>query len=552
MTANQAIGPDITTTPAEKANCAKLQQTYSMLELHLNKEQELFVETKLSSKLWRMDNLYTIRDKNNVKGVMHLNKSQRRLLENYKHKKKIILKSRQQGISTLFLAYYLDDCIFKPGFQAGIQSYGLDESVKLQKRAELMWDDLDQNIKDILGLKLISNNSKGMTLSNGSVLKIGNFRGDTLQGLHVSELGKIAKRYPEKADELKKGAFQAVATGNKITIESTAEGQTGLFYEMWERYSNKVARGKTLTALDFRPIFLSWLEDADCQLFEDVDIEPHHKEYLNTLQEEQPELKLSKSQQNWLLAKLDELGDDFDQEYPSTPARAFAQSMEGTYFHHQYNRLLKDKRIGWFPHVEGIEVAVSWDLGMNDEMVLIFLQVVGGIPRIVNAYHNTGQDIGFYAKVMLALKEKYGYEYGETVVPFDINVKEMTSGMTRRQSMNSYGIRRIRVVDKLRFMESIQIARMLIDIVEIHEKTAEHVALSIQQYRKKYDKKIGAYLDTDVHDIHSNYMASFRYMAQGLGLRKLTKASKKSPNSIRLNRVMQPKQGPRKTTAMAV
>lgn len=543
MIAELELGPDITTTSEEIDKSKKLAKQYSMMELHLNKEQELFINNKLSSKLWRMDNLYTIRDKNNVKAVMKLNNSQKKVLSKFRHKKKIILKSRQQGISTLFLAYYLDACIFKPGFQAGIQSYGLDESTKLQKRAELMWEELDQNIKDILGLKLVSNNSRGMTFSNGSVLKIGNFRGDTLQGLHVSELGKIAKRYPEKADELKKGAFQAVAVGNLITIESTAEGQTGLFYEMWERYTAKVARGKKLTALDFQPIFLSWMEDPDCQLFEDVDVEPHHQEYLDKLYEDIPNLQLTKPQINWLLAKLDELGDDFDQEYPATPDRAFAQSSEGMYFRHQYEKLIAEKRLGWFPHVDGEEVYVSWDLGMNDEMVLIFLQIVGGRPRIINCYHNTGQDIEFYAKIMHALRDKYGYLYGETIVPFDIKVKEMTSGMTRRQTMNKHGIRRIRVVKKISFMESIQIARVLINMVEIHEKTAEHVALSIQQYRKKYDKKIGAYLDSDVHDIHSNYMASFRYMAQGLGLTKLTNIKQESTSAVRIGRTMQAYQG---------
>ena len=39
--------------------------------------------------------------------------------------------------------------------------------------------------------------------SNRSTLRIGNFRGDTLQSLHVSELGKIAKDYPHKAKDVK-------------------------------------------------------------------------------------------------------------------------------------------------------------------------------------------------------------------------------------------------------------------------------------------------------------------------------------------------------------
>lgn len=529
------LGPDISPTPDEIQQSRKLKKTYTLMELHLNKEQELFIKEKLSSKFWRLDNLYTIRDKNNVKGIMKLSDNQKKILLKYKHPKKIILKSRQQGISTLFLAYYLDACIFKPGYQAGIQSYGMDEAAKLQKRALLMWDEMSQDVKDMLGIKLVSNNAKGMTFSNGSVLKIGNFRGDTLQGLHVSELGKIAKKFPEKADELKKGAFQAVSVGNRITIESTAEGQTGLFFEMWNRYMNKVERGKQLTAMDFQPIFLDWMSDPDCILFDEVEVEATHKEYLDKLYEDLPDLILSREQISWLCSKLDELGDsDFNQEYPATPDRAFSQSLDGTYFRFQYDKLIREKRVGHFPHIPGIPVHIAWDLGTNDEMVLTFAQIVDGKPRIIRTYHNTGQDIEFYALIISAAAEQYGYDYGLNIVPFDIQVFEMTSGMTRKQAMMRNGIRNIKIVKKLPFMDSINIARKFISMVEIHEADAENCVLAIHQYRKKYDARIGAYLDKDVHDIHSNYIASLRYLAQGLGLKRLTYVEPEGPKSVSL------------------
>ena len=101
----------------------------------------------LSSKLWRLDNLYYIKDKNSNIGPMRLNASQYKVLTKYKHKRKIILKSRQQGISTLYLAYNLDSCIFEDGTEAGIQSYGQNEAEKLSMRAELMWEHFPQSIK---------------------------------------------------------------------------------------------------------------------------------------------------------------------------------------------------------------------------------------------------------------------------------------------------------------------------------------------------------------------------------------------------------------------
>jgi hypothetical protein len=65
-----------------------------------------------------------------------------------------------------------------------------------------------------------------MTFSNGSTLKIGNFRGDTLSFLHVSELAKIAKRFPEKAEELNSGAFEAVSTNSSHINRVNSRGSS--------------------------------------------------------------------------------------------------------------------------------------------------------------------------------------------------------------------------------------------------------------------------------------------------------------------------------------
>ena len=57
------------------------------------------------------------------------------------------------------------------------------------------------------------------------------YRGGTLQSLHISEFGKICRQFPDKATEIVTGAFEAVAKENTITIESTAEGREGYFYD---------------------------------------------------------------------------------------------------------------------------------------------------------------------------------------------------------------------------------------------------------------------------------------------------------------------------------
>ena len=526
-----------------------------------------FTDT-LFNKTWRLNNLYTIRFKDGKEGLLKLNRTQAAINDEL-HKRKLILKSRQQGVSTYKVIDELDSCIWQDGYQGGIQSYGKLESKKLQAKALLAWDKLDPDIKSALGITLVKSNADGMEFSNGSVLRIGNFRGDTLNGLHVSELAKISKKYPEKAQELKTGAFEAVGVNNSISIETTSEGDTGLFYEMWEAAVLREELGEELTPLDFKPMFFSYLYDVDCRLeqyqkvskqlityfewvvkasdvrityqccegfsrggkCEDCGTQVHD---IATVGEGSKELRFTPALLNWTIVKLRGLGSDFDREYPLTPEVAFARPLDGTYFKHEYSRLKEEDRIGDFPFIEGYGVNVVFDLGVNDEMVLLFSQTIDKVPRLINEYHNTGQSLAFYAGVMNSLSEELGYTYKDIVFPHDGSVYEMTSGLTRLTTMHNLGFPQTRVLeDKLAFTESINVARSFLDVTRINRSTCSNTLSAIQQYRKKFDTKLGMYTGADVHDIHSNYGAAIRYLGQALNYSINTayvdKAVKSSP-----------------------
>lgn len=471
---------------------------------------------KLTSKMWRLNNLYTIEDKDGLKQIMTLNPSQIKVLSQYKHTRKIILKSRQQGISTLYLAYNLDSCLFGEGFSAGIQSYGQDESNKLQRRAELMWDEFPAEIKKLLDIKMVSNNQKGMSFSNRSILKIGNFRGDTLQSLHVSELGKIAKKYPDKAMELKTGAFQAVSVKNKITIESTAEGKSGMFYDMWQKAELLDKSDREITHLDFQAIFLSWMNDPDCQLHTEYPIDDRTKIYIKRV-EEQHNITLTNSQKYWLAAKMSELGEDFNQEYPDCPETAFAQSVAGTYYEHEYKNLVIKHNL----YDENLKVHSSFDLGMNDTFSIGFFQVrPDGQTIIIGEYANNGHGLEHYKDVFSALTIKFGWVHGNTYVPHDVKVRELIAGKTRWTALKELGFKPI-LVNKHRIQEGIEATRQFLKTVIIDD-SCEMIINSIQNYRKKFDAKYEVFLDAPVHDEHSHPADMIRYMAMGMKFKTIT------------------------------
>lgn len=501
------VNEELTTEDVKLAK--ELKKEYDAKKLNLTKAQQEFIDNKLSSKFWRLDNLYHILDKDAKLRVLKLNNAQIKVLKDFKHNKKIILKTRQQGISTMYIAYNMDSCLFKSGYAAGIQSYGLDESNKLQMRAELMWEKFDPDLKDLLGLKLVMNNQKGMMWSNGSILKIGNFRGDTLQSLHISELAKIDNKSPEKSRELKTGAFQAVGKNNKITIESTAEGRHGLFYDTWKKAELLQKANVELGPFDFQAIFLSWLIDNDCNIDNPKEIPNELNEYFEKI-EKDLDIKLEDTQKWWYVAKKEELGEDMLREYPTTAEEAFQQSVEGTYYANEYKNLVIKENL----YDQNLLVFRAVDLGMNDTFSMGFFQIKpNGTISIIGEYENNGNGLAYYADVCNALATRYGWVFSYTLVPHDAKVRELIAAKTRFQAMTELGFKPM-LVQKHKLQDGIEATRQFLRKCEV-DSSCERILLAIQNYRKKYDNNLGVYLDSPVHDENSHTADMIRYMAVG-------------------------------------
>lgn len=286
------------------------------------KSLELIYE-KLSDKWWRLNNLYYIKDKNGRKVLFRPNIDQETFFKNM-HGLDIVLKARQKGFTTLACIDALDDVLFNDYFEAGIIAHTVDDAEKIfTNKVKFAYD----NLHDWLKKRRKPNTDKAgmLRFPNNSAISVDtSFRGGTLQRLHVSEYGKICKKYPEKAREIKSGAFEAVGLGNRITVESTAEGMSGDFYKMCERAQLKDP--KRLTQLDFKFHFFAWWESEEYRLDPTfVDIPKEYTDYFEELERDH-EIKLDDHQKAWYVKKAEEKEGDMKQEYPSYPEEAFLAS----------------------------------------------------------------------------------------------------------------------------------------------------------------------------------------------------------------------------------
>jgi len=222
------------------------------------------IQARLGNRDWRVDNLYHIESKSGETIKFVRNESQRKFWNDMWYMN-IILKDRQRGFSTLIAIFILDYCLFNSGTTAGIIDLTIDDAKKKLKKIKFAYDLLPDFVRD--AVTILTDNKEGIEWGNGSSVHVGtSHRGGTLQILHISEMGAIAVRFPERAKEIRTGALNTVAPGQIVFNESTAMGSAGEFYDDCQAAQRRQAEGRALTNMDYRFHFFAWWMGAENEM----------------------------------------------------------------------------------------------------------------------------------------------------------------------------------------------------------------------------------------------------------------------------------------------
>lgn len=500
------------------------EHLYDLLTTKPRDKKEL-VTKYLPSKLWRLNNLYYFIDKYGESRIFKMNRAQFVVYSKiFIHYRLIILKSRQQGISTLWLISFFDDALFYKNLNCGLMAQGKDEAATLLERLKHTWDHMNPEVLNFLKRRRTKDNTSEMSFNNGSTLFIRtSFRSATLHRLHISELGKIANKFPEKAKETKTGTLQTLAPGNLGVIESTAEG-ANMFKNMWDS-SQKQLGVSNVTGKDFYPVFLSWLDDPDCVEFTDQVRSPEALEYFSRLEAETGR-SLTPEQMNFWIMQERELEGDIHQEYPATPEEAFAAAKDGTYWARTYIRYVLRRRQR-LPNLydRALDVYCAMDLGRNDYNVLGFFQVWREMSgrltiRIIGEYYNCGEDLTHYADYLLGKPIESGklidpdWYIKEVALPHDGEVTELTSrNKTREEILNDAGITNTMILEKLGVSTGIEGVRRQMPHIYIDE-SCTYLNDCLLYFTKEWNPVLNVWKNEPKRDEWKHGADMIRYMVQ--------------------------------------
>jgi phage terminase large subunit len=215
---------------------------------------------------------------------------------------------------------------------------------------------------------------------------------------------------------------------------------------------------------------------------------------------------------------------EFDQEWFLSVEAA----IKGAFYGDQMRAAMEGGRIlPLLPYDPALPVDTDWDLGI-DAMAIWFSQSErSGSIRLID-YH---EDIGGGLPASIKVVKEKPYIYGKHWAPHDIEVREISSGLTRKQTAANMGLK-FEVTPKLAVDEGINAAQLLLARCWFSESTTGPGLEALRHYRRTWNQRLGVFTEVPVHDVYSHGADAFR----GLAVRHQVPVEKKKQQAMDMPR----------------
>ncbi len=295
----------------------------------------------LADPVWRLNNLYSIADKNQEIIPFVMNVAQRDFQKNA-HWRDIILKSRQWWFTTYCVVLGFDTMTTRPNTNCLFIAHKKDEAdAILKNKVPVLWN--NYRVKDKLYYEVQTDQAWEFRIwfspndpSINSFIKTSlSWVSGTYHYMHVSEFALIERMRKGASDEIIRW-FAAVPPDGKIIIESTARWAYGTYHEMfmqaWERTQSWLPLGPT----EWKGHFYNWFLDPEVQHVQYI-IPVNKMKEAEFFRQTQMDYKLNDKQINWFYNKYLQLKSDKNillSEYPRSISDAFRAS-SNAYFNQE-------------------------------------------------------------------------------------------------------------------------------------------------------------------------------------------------------------------------
>lgn len=166
----------------------------------------------------------------------------------------------------------------------------------------------------------------------------------------------------------------------------------------------------------------------------------------------------------------------------------YEQAPTGAYYAGLLAKALEEGRIGRVPHDPGLEVYVSFDLGVGQTQALAFTQRVGREVRWIDCIEGdeeaANEGYAWYARKM----RERNYTYAPLTFPHDGRVREST-GKSRAEFMEGLGFR-VEVLPMQPVDDGIEAMKRILPLSWIDAAKCAPMLTAWKNYRENWDDKL--------------------------------------------------------------
>lgn len=188
----------------------------------------------------------------------------------------------------------------------------------------------------------------------------------------------------------------------------------------------------------------------------------------------------------------------FQQEYYVS----FDAALPGAYYGEAMNAAEDEGRITNVPYDPSYPVVVCFDFGRGatNSAALIFTQLVGMEPRIIDYHEDNDGDVATHSKLM---REK-PYNYSHLVLPHDGGPKRYATGLSYEEQFQQQGFK-TKVIKQTRDVSlDIKITRQFISMVWINRRKCMRLVECLRAYHREWNAKKKVFEGTPKHDWSSH------------------------------------------------
>ena len=212
--------------------------------------------------------------------------------------------------------------------------------------------------------------------------------------------------------------------------------------------------------------------------------------------------------------------EQFDQEYECS----FQAAIMGAYYGKQMKLVEDQGRICSVPYEPSLPVYTAWDLGLDDSTAIWFAQQAGREVRIIDYFEANNTALSEIARQMINSKP---YTYKEHYLPHDAEVREIMTARSRKESLESLGLKPINIAPRHNVEDGIEAVRQMLPRCVFDASKTELGIKALRHYQREFDEKLKAFKTRPRHDWASHAADAFRYMAISLAAPKIARERRK-------------------------